>query len=435
MLIFDNKFKKESPVSSFYFFNFASIKEPNIKNMESLKHLYRIGRGPSSSHTMGPQKASIIYAEKHPDAKSFKVTLYGSLAATGRGHLTDVAITDVLGKTGSVEISWQPDIVLPFHPNGMKFECIADDGKLTDEWIVYSVGGGELSDGKADGMFAKKEIYEFNHSSEILTWCDKKGRSYWEYVDECEDKDIWNYLAKVWETMKDAVHRGLDHEGVLPGPLNLQRKAATYYVKARGYKPSLQSRGLVYAYALAVSEENASGGTIVTAPTCGSCGVLPAVLYHLAEGHNFSDTRILHALATAGLFGNIVKKNASLSGADVGCQGEVGVACAMASAAACQLFGGSVAQIEYAAEMGLEHHLGMTCDPVCGLVQIPCIERNAFAATRALDANLYSAFSDGRHRVSFDKVVNAMKQTGHDLPSLYKETAEGGLAKVYSNKQ
>ena len=203
------------------------------------------------------------------------------------------------------------------------------------------------------------------------------------------------------------------------------------YVKASGYKQTLQTRGLVYAYALAVSEENASGGTIVTAPTCGASGVLPAVLYHLAKGHNFSETRILHALVTAGLFGNIVKKNASISGADVGCQGEVGVACAMASAAACQLFGGSPAQIEYAAEMGLEHHLGMTCDPVCGLVQIPCIERNVFAATRALDSNLYSAFSDGRHRVSFDRVVEVMKQMGHDIPSLYKETSEGGLAKDF----
>ena len=218
---------------------------------------------------------------------------------------------------------------------------------------------------------------------------------------------------------------------MLPGPLGLPRKAATYYVKASGYKQTLQTRGLVYAYALAVSEENASGGTIVTAPTCGASGVLPAVLYHLSRGHNFSETRILHALATAGLFGNVVKKNASISGADVGCQGEVGVACAMASAASCQLFGGSPAQIEYAAEMGLEHHLGMTCDPVCGLVQIPCIERNAFAATRALDSNLYSAFSDGRHRVSFDRVVEVMKQTGHDIPSLYKETSEGGLAKDF----
>jgi L-serine dehydratase len=270
-----------------------------------------------------------------------------------------------------------------------------------------------------------------NSLTDIMQWCERYGRSYWEYVNKCESNDIWDYLLNVWRVMQASVENGLNHEGVLPGPLNLPRKAATYYVKASGYKQSLQTRGLVYAYALAVSEENASGGTIVTAPTCGACGVVPAVLYHLHKGHGFSDERILHALATAGIFGNVVKQNASISGADVGCQGEVGVACAMAAAAACQLFGGSPAQIEYAAEMGLEHHLGMTCDPVCGLVQIPCIERNAFAAARALDSNLYSAFSDGKHRVSFDRVVKVMKQTGHDLPSLYKETSEGGLAKTF----
>jgi L-serine dehydratase len=231
--------------------------------------------------------------------------------------------------------------------------------------------------------------------------------------------------------MKEAIQRGLDAEGVLPGPLNLRRKASSYYIRAKGFKDSLRSRGLVFAYALAVSEENASGGKIVTAPTCGACGVVPAVLYHLQKSRDFSDARILRALATAGLVGNIVKYNASISGAEAGCQAEVGVACSMASAAASQLFGGSPAQIEYAAEMGLEHHLGMTCDPVCGLVQIPCIERNAYAAARALDANIYSAFTDGHHRVSFDKVVEVMKQTGHDLPSLYKETSEGGLAKNY----
>ena len=231
--------------------------------------------------------------------------------------------------------------------------------------------------------------------------------------------------------MVEAVERGLDAEGVLPGPLHLRRKANMYYVKASGYKDNIRSRGLVFAYALAVAEENASGGKIVTAPTCGSCGVMPGVLYHIWKSRSFSEKRILHALATAGLVGNIVKRNASISGAEVGCQGEVGVACAMASAAATQLFGGSVAQIEYAAEMGLEHHLGMTCDPVCGLVQIPCIERNAYAAARALDANLYSSFTDGSHRVSFDKVVEVMKQTGHDLPSLYKETGEGGLARDF----
>ena len=267
--------------------------------------------------------------------------------------------------------------------------------------------------------------------TEILQWCEHTGKCYWEYVKEREDSDIWDYLNEVWKTMKAAVLRGLDNEGVLPGPLNLRRKAYSYYIRASGYKQSLQSRGLVFAYALAVSEENASGGVIVTAPTCGSCGVVPAVLYHLAMSRNFSDKRILRALATAGLVGNIVKQNASISGAEAGCQAEVGVACSMASAAANQLFGGTPTQIEYAAEMSLEHHLGMTCDPVCGLVQIPCIERNAYAAARALDANLYSSFTDGMHRVSFDKVVEVMKETGNDLPSLYKETSEGGLAKDY----
>lgn len=400
--------------------------------MESLKELYRIGKGPSSSHTMGPQKAAQIFAAHHPDAKAFKATLYGSLAATGKGHMTDVAIEEVLKPIAPINIDWKPSVFLPFHPNGMTFSAFDDEGHEVDSWTVYSVGGGALSEsGNARWLTDTKDVYKKNTLKEILTWCDNHGRSYWEYVDECEESDIWDYLMEVWKAMQESVERGLDHEGALPGPLNLPRKASTYFVKAQGYKPSLASRCLVSAYALAVSEENASGGTIVTAPTCGSCGVMPAVLYHMSRSHEVSDTRILHALATAGLFGNIVKKNASISGAEVGCQGEVGVACAMASAAACQLFGGTPSQIEYAAEMGLEHHLGMTCDPVCGLVQIPCIERNAFAATRALDANLYAALSDGKHRVSFDRVVNVMKQTGHDLPSLYKETSEGGLAKDY----
>lgn len=400
--------------------------------MESLKELYRIGKGPSSSHTMGPQKAAQIFAAHHHDAKAFKATLYGSLAATGKGHMTDVAIEEVLKPIAPINIDWKPSVFLPFHPNGMTFSAFDEDGHKIDSWTVYSVGGGALSEGgNTRWLTDTKDVYKKNTLKEILTWCDNHGRSYWEYVDECEESSIWDYLMEVWKAMQESVERGLDHEGALPGPLNLPRKASTYFVKAQGYKPSLASRCLVSAYALAVSEENASGGTIVTAPTCGSCGVMPAVLYHMSRSHEVSDTRILHALATAGLFGNIVKKNASISGAEVGCQGEVGVACAMASAAACQLFGGTPSQIEYAAEMGLEHHLGMTCDPVCGLVQIPCIERNAFAATRALDANLYAALSDGKHRVSFDRVVNVMKQTGHDLPSLYKETSEGGLAKDY----
>jgi len=324
---------------------------------------------------MGPRKASEIFLNRHPEAVAFEVILYGSLAATGKGHLTDVAILDTLQPHAPVEIVWKPSVFLSFHPNGMTFRS-------------------------KNSSFTPRE--NLSHTIHFVQF-------------------------------RCLVER-LPFFGQSPSsrPLNLRRKASSYYIKAKGYKDSLKSRGLVFAYALAVSEENASGGRIVTAPTCGSCGVVPAVLYHLQKSREFSDTRILRALATAGLVGNIVKQNASISGAEVGCQGEVGVACAMASAAASQLFGGSPAQIEYAAEMGLEHHLGMTCDPVCGLVQmIPCIERNAYAAARALDANIYSAFTDGSHRVSFDKVVAVMKQTGHDLPSLYKETGEGGLAKDY----
>ncbi|MBS1440568.1 MAG: serine dehydratase, partial [Alistipes sp.] len=349
-------------------------------------------------------------------------------AATGRGHMTDVAIKSVLEPVAPLEIAWKPEVFLDFHPNGMLFESLKADGSVIQAWTVYSVGGGALaSDDLSDPQ--PEHVYGMSTVSEIQQWCDKQGGSYWEYVQQCEGDEIWDYLEEVWRVMVDAVHHGLETEGIIPGGLGIRRKAGSYLIRANSYSGTMKSRGQVYAYALAVSEENATGGKIVTAPTCGSCGVLPAVLYQIKETRNFIDKRILRALATAGLFGNVVRTNASISGAEVGCQGEIGVACAMAAAAACQLFGGSPAQIEYAAEMGLEHHLGLTCDPVCGLVQIPCIERNAFAAARAMDANSYSTFSDGKHRVSFDKVVEVMKQTGHDLPSLYKETATGGLAK------
>lgn len=400
--------------------------------MKSLKELYRIGQGPSSSHTMGPRHAAEQYLQKHPDAENFRVTLYGSLAATGEGHLTDVAILQVLGNERT-EIVWHPEITLPFHPNGMKFEVMTPNGSR-DEWIVYSIGGGALvEDGKA--QTETPEIYDLDHLADIKNWCEQHGMSYWEYVDTCEGPEIWEYLEMVWHTMCAAVERGIEHEGVLPGVLKLRRKAPDYYIRALGYGSNLQSRGLVFSYALAVSEENASGGTIVTAPTCGASGVVPAVLYHIQKTRKFPIRRILHALATAGIIGNIAKSRASISGAEAGCQAEVGVACAMAAAAANYIFGGSLATIEYAAEMGLEHHLGMTCDPICGLVQIPCIERNAHAAARALDANVYATFADGVHRIPYDKSVDVMKQTGHDLPSLYRETSEGGLAKEFSSKK
>ena len=397
--------------------------------MKSIRELYRIGTGPSSSHTMAPRRAAEIFQHRNPECKYFRVTLYGSLAATGRGHLTDKAIFDVLRPHGNVELIWEPSVFKPFHPNGMRFEAI-DENSVVDDWTVYSVGGGALAE-ENSAPIESADIYPDTKLTDILKWCTEHGRTFWEYVEMHEGGDIWIFLAKIWRVMREAVERGIETDGVIPGPLNLSRRAMRYNVRASGYKQSLQSRGLIFSYALAVSEENACGGRIVTAPTCGSSGVLPAVLYHLWKTREFSDMRICRALATAGLIGNIVKHNASISGAEVGCQGEVGVACAMAAAAANQLFGGTPAQIEYAAEMGLEHHLGMTCDPICGLVQIPCIERNAYAAARALDANLYSMYTDGHHRVSFDKVVAVMKQTGHDLPSIYKETGEGGLAKDF----
>ncbi len=401
--------------------------------MKSIKELYRIGTGPSSSHTMGPHKAAETFLDKYPDTRRTVVTLYGSLAATGKGHMTDVAVTDVLSADGrAAEILWEPQTFLPYHPNAMKMEAYGGDGNLIGKMTVYSVGGGAIVIDGDPSMLNTPDIYDMDSIVDIMTYCERTGLSYWEYVEQCEGVEIWDYLHEIWRAMQAAVERGLETEGRLPGPLNLRRKANSYRVKAEGYRDNLRSRGLTFAYALAVSEENASGGVIVTAPTCGSSGVMPGVLYHIWKSRNFKEIHILRALATAGLFGNVVKHRASISGADVGCQGEVGVACAMGAAAATQLFGGSPAQIEYSAEMGLEHHLGMTCDPVCGLVQIPCIERNAYAAARALDANIYSTFTDGSHRVSFDRLVAVMKQTGHDLPSLYKETATGGLAKDYS---
>lgn len=377
---------------------------------------------------MGPKKAAEQFSSKNLCAGSFRVTLYGSLAATGKGHMTDATILSVLEPVAATEIVWKPETFLAFHPNGMLFEAL-DNGDVTDSWTIFSIGGGALAN-ETTSVEPALQVYEMSSIEDIMKWVDSEGTSFWEYVETCEGPEIWNYLKQVWAVMRGTIEKGLANEGVLPGGLGVRRKAGTYFEKAKGYNDTLQSRGRIYAYALATAEENAAGGEIVTAPTCGSSGVLPAVLYHLWVSRNFSEMRILRALATAGLFGNVVKTNASISGAQVGCQGEIGVACAMAAAAACQLFGGTPAQIEYAAEMALEHHLGLTCDPMCGLVQIPCIERNAIAAARAFDANVYATFSDGRHGVIFDRVVEVMNETGHDIPSLYKETSEGGLAKL-----
>ena len=393
--------------------------------METIRKIYKTGLGPSSSHTMGPRFAAEKFRAKNDAATHIHITLYGSLAATGKGHLTDKVLRESFPED-KVKISWEKDTVLPQHPNGMKFEAFDDNGNRLDDWTVFSVGGGDIEDDVTKNQ--KVAVYPHSKMTDILKWCQQNGRTLWEYVEIHEGEQIWEFLAETWKTMKESIVRGIEHEGVLPGILHLPRKASSYYIKAKSTAGSLQRRALVFAYALAVSEENAGGGMIVTAPTCGSCGVVPAVLYHIQNTYSYSDARILRALATAGLIGNLVKENASISGAQVGCQGEVGTACSMAAGAAAQLFGGTPSQVEYAAEMGLEHHLGLTCDPVAGLVQIPCIERNAIGAGRAMDASAYAILSDGQHRVSFDKTLLAMKQTGHDLPDIYKETSEGGLA-------
>lgn len=393
--------------------------------MESIKEIFRVGNGPSSSHTMGPRKAAEIFKSKYPNAESYSVTLYGSLAATGKGHQTDVTLINAF-EPKEIFIDWKPEIFLPKHPNGLKLEAFDSNKKLITDWTVYSVGGGKITDFASDE--SENRIYDLTTMKDILAWTKNSGKSFWEYVETIEGVEIYDYLREAWLIMRDSIKRGIENEGILPGGLGLARKASSYFVKAKNFSGSLKGKTLIFSYALAVTEENANGGLIVTAPTCGSSGVVPAVLNYLQESFSFSDDKILRALATAGLVGNIVKENASISGAKVGCQGEIGTACAMASAAATQLLGGTPYQIEYAAEMGIEHHLGLTCDPINGLVQVPCIERNAFAAERALNTSTFALLSDGRHLVSFDKIVKTMNQTGHDLPSIYKETSEGGMA-------
>ena len=410
---------------NFEFFSSVLLPHSFILSMDSIREIFKIGYGPSSSHTMAPRRAAEIFKNRTPGVKSYRVTLYGSLAATGKGHMTDKAIVAGLSPA-EVVIVWLPDKFLPEHPNGILFEALDKAGQPRESWTTFSIGGGDLSDtGKRTSAAS---VYELTTMGSITKWCQENGRTIWEYVEMHESSDIWNHLAEVWQVMEDAVERGIEAEGVLPGRLNLPRKASSYYTKARSFKGTLSRRAYTFAFALAVAEENAAGGKIVTAPTCGSCGVIPAVLYLLKTQYEFNEKKILRALATAGLIGNLIKTNASIAGAEVGCQGEIGSASSMAAAAAEQMFGGTPAQIEYAASIAMEHFLGLTCDPLFGLVQVPCIERNAFGAARALDANMYALLSDGHHLVSFDRVLQAMKQTGHDLPRIYKETAEGGLA-------
>ncbi|MCX8057848.1 MAG: L-serine ammonia-lyase [Spirochaetes bacterium] len=420
--------------------------------MESIKKIFKIGPGPSSSHTIGPSIAlkkflnknfEIIKNDKRKIDKII-ISLYHSLALTGKGHFTDKVLEEIIKKcvnsetnnkftkNFNLQIDWKYDERLPYHPNGLKIKSIDQNGNIILQNIFYSIGGGDIVE-EIDGKIIKedsKEIYYYKKMEDILNYLKKSGKTFWEYVEEIEGKEIWDFLEEIWANMIKSIKNGLKSEGVLPGDPCLPRKASIYYTKSLGYKGTLKKRTQIFSFALAVAEENASGNIVVTAPTCGSAGVLPAVLYHIMTEYNIDNKKILKALATAGLIGNLVKNNGSISGAEVGCQGEIGTACSMASAAATQIFGGTPSQIEYAAEMGLEHHLGLTCDPVGGYVQIPCIERNAFAATRALDISIFSILSDGSHRISFDKIVEVMKKTGHDLPHIYKETSLGGLASI-----
>jgi L-serine dehydratase len=395
--------------------------------MESLRELFRIGVGPSSSHTMGPKRAAEIFQDRFPEAARYQVTLYGSLAATGRGHLTDLALRNTFNP-GCLKLIWKPEEFLPLHPNGMEFEAFNEQHERIGYWRVYSVGGGALRD-ETIGL-SPDEVYPIHTMAELMNRINRSGLPLWSYAQECEGDSIWEFLEQVWDVMRQAIERGLATEGYLPGGLHLRRKSGRIFQQAKR-DGTWQLPGTLYAYALAIAEENAAGGTIVAAPTCGSSGVLPAVLKYLQESGNLSDREILRALATAGLIGNLVKSNSSISGAAVGCQGEIGTACAMAAAAAVQLLGGSNREVEYAAEMGMEHHLGLTCDPVAGLVQIPCIERNVFAAARAMDCAGYAHLSGGTHRISFDEVVATMTQTGADLKCCYRETSTGGLASFH----
>ncbi len=401
--------------------------------MYSIKTIYSVGKGPSSSHSMAPAKAAKNFIEGLKPSR-IEVVLYGSLAATGKGHLTDQAITEAVGDV-AVEIQWRPDKTLPAHPNGMEFIAFDAQDEMIKKQRLYSVGGGNLRDD--DGVVGAENApaYPADSFGEILQYCHEKNVPLWDYVVAFDSPSVWPYLETVWQTMRDSVEGGLkERDKVLPGSLRLQRRAGVMLDYANRRVGSLRDRNLLSAYALAVAEENAAGATIVTAPTCGSCGVVPATLYFFWQHYDTDIVSLTRALAIAGLVGSTVVQRASISGAEVGCQGEIGTACSMAAAAATFLLNGSNAQIEYAAEMGLEHFLGLTCDPIGGFVQIPCIERNAFAAMRAVDCAAYSLATEGEHLVSLDDVVDVMNDTGRDLQEKYRETARGGLAAIMRDK-
>lgn len=390
--------------------------------MDSIKELYKIGYGPSSSHTMGPQKAASIFLERNKNADKFSAELFGSLSLTGKGHLTDYIIKKTLG-VDKTEIIFNNDFVYDYHPNALKFKAYVDN-KLVDEWLVFSVGGGDLMELNEKRNVSKSSVYPHNNMADILKYCKDENISLVEYVKRFDN--VRDYLKEVLLTMFSTIESGLNKRGILPGSLKLKRKANDFYLH---YLQNKNFSNFLYATSLATAEENASANLVVTAPTCGSSGVLPAVLYTSKYYNNTNDDKLLDALMVAGLIGNIIKYNGSISGAEVGCQGEIGSACSMAAGAYSVILGSTNEQIEYASEIALEHNLGLTCDPVDGLVQIPCIERNALASAKAIDAANYAALTDGNHHISFDNVIKVMKETGKDLNLKYRETSTGGLAK------
>ncbi len=396
--------------------------------MKSIRDIYKIGKGPSSSHTMGPAKAMSIYVSEHPEAEAYHVVLFGSLADTGRGHGTDKAIEMESNKPVTIEFN-VVDRDLP-HENTMDIYSIVG-GERVDKLRVMSVGGGDIQiEGRGDPTFS--DVYPEKTYDAISAFCKKEGIRLSDFVYLREGEEIIPFLYDVWTVMKNAIHQGLTTSGILPGGLDVERKAQYLYNQRHiDESPITRENRIVCAYAYAVSEQNADNGTIVTAPTCGACAVLPSVLKYMQERHNFSDRQIINALAVAGLIGTLVKTNASISGAECGCQAEVGTACSMASAALGELFEMGLDQIEYAAEIAFEHHLGLTCDPICGLVQIPCIERNAVAAMRAINAVNLANFLSGSRKISLDLVIKTMYETGKDLSHHYRETSTGGLAKLY----
>ena len=403
--------------------------------MKSIREIYKTGKGPSSSHTMGPERAALLCLKQYPEADSFQVTLYGSLSKTGVGHGTDRVLKDTLGSERT-KILFSEEIWEGMHPNTMDFSAFAGDIEI-GHMRVESIGGGDIRLPGQPLAVQSEEVYIEHSFAEIADFCKWRYiHTLSEYVELNEGPEIWGFLMEVWQTMKAAIEEGLRKDGVLPGGLNVQRKAK-FLMEQQPEEdiPSLKEFQTIAAYAYAVAEQNADNGTVVTAPTCGACGVLPAVLKYAQDTKGYTDEQICRGLATAGIIGNLTKQNASISGAECGCQAEIGTACSMAAAALAELYGQNLDQVEYAAEVAMEHHLGLTCDPICGLVQIPCIERNAVAAVRAMNACNLSYFLTGSRNISYDMVCRAMKETGVNLDHRFRETSEGGLAKLYNRKK